>query len=134
MCGCARLGGVGDPTLEDAPRRAPDRKTGGSCFTHSEDLKSDKGQESEMISSRPAQTEPEPPRSVPISVHSLNCTAHPGRSLCAKLTADGGRQGAAMADDRQLNLWLVLLICALIVALIVLSGYFQPALKSPFGH
>jgi hypothetical protein len=39
-----------------------------------------------------------------------------------------------MADDRQLNLWLVLLICALIVALIVLSGYFQPALKSPFGH
>jgi hypothetical protein len=35
-------------TLEDAPRRAPDRKTGGSCFTHSEDLKFDKGQESEM--------------------------------------------------------------------------------------
>jgi hypothetical protein len=35
--------------------------------------------------------------------------------------------------NRHPNLWLILLICEAIVALIVVSGYL-PMVKAPFGH
>jgi hypothetical protein len=38
-----------------------------------------------------------------------------------------------MADGRP-NVYLALLICAIIVVLVITSGYLQPLLKLPFGH